>query len=212
MKKQGEKHVVYGGCGMLVTVVGPDGAYSFPRPCKMWKCPKCREKKIAHYIFKISDQFLDLPSVHIFVGYRMEKGKVLSNFTNQNCSGRYCRINGIDTSVIISDRKFDGAERYDKKKFLDKNLPVIMNQAWEKGKRVSFSKEWVETLAEAEERKEEEKRLNNGITEEDSGYWAMVVGNVCTEFYQLQTDKEKKDWLNKQQIYQVYPAGKKFLG
>jgi hypothetical protein len=180
----------------------------------MWNCAKCREKRIDYYIHQISYKFMDLPCVHIFVGKRTEKGKDLSNFTSQNVSGRYCRINGLNTSAIISDRKFDGAARYYKKKFLEKTLPEILNQPWAKGRRVSFSKEWIETKAEEREKgeAEKEKGSNRGAKEEESGYWAMIVGDVCKEFSELRSDEERRGWLTKQSIYQLYKKGENFLG
>jgi hypothetical protein len=194
LKEQGEDGAVLSGCGMLFTVVGPHGASSFPLLCKTWRCPKCRKKLIADYIDKIRHNFMKLPCVQVFVGYRTEKGKDLSNFTSQNVSGHYCQIGGMDISVIISDRKFDGVKRFDKIKFLRKTIPEILNQPWDKGRRISFSLGWIETEVKPPPK-----------------YWAMIDGDVCIEFYKLLSDEEKKAWLNKQKIYQMYPKGKKFL-
>lgn len=194
MKEQGKDDAVLSGCGMWVTVVGPRGAYSFPSLCKRWMCTKCRKILIKILIDKIQGCFGELPCVQVFVGYSKEKGKELSNFTSKNVNGHYCRINGVNTSVIISDKKFNGAERNDKIKFLRKTLPEILNQPWEKGKRVSFSLGWIEP---------HEK--------EESNNWVMIVGDVCDEFHKLNSDEEKKAWLLKQIILRRYKKGAKFL-
>lgn len=138
---------------------------------------------------------MKLSCVHVFIGYRQEKGKDLSNFIQHNLHGHYCRINGLDTSAIISDRKFDGAERTDKKKFLENTLPEILNQPWEKGRRVSFFKGWIEP--------DKKQESNN---------WGILVGDVCTEFENLCSDEDKKAWLSKQPILKLFPKGAKFLG
>ena len=195
MKTRGEEISTWRGCGMPVTLVGPHGSSSFPTRCRTWPCPVCREILINEYIRKIKNAFMALPCVHVFVGYRQEKGKDLSNFIQHNVHGHYCRINGLDTSAIISDRKFDGAKRNDKKNFLENNLPDILNQSWEEGRRVSFSKGWIEP-----DKKKE------------SDYWGIVLGNVRKDFYKLHSDEEKKAWLSKQQIFKLFTKGAEFLG
>ncbi len=180
---------------MLVTLVGPSGAISFNLLCMEWKCPSCRKKLIKKYMVKISDAYMELPCIQVFVGFRTESGKKLSNFISQNVSSHHSRINGLDISVIISDRKFVGAKRHDKKKFLENTLPDILNHPWEKGRRVSFSKAWIVP---------EEK--------EESYYWGMLVGDARKEFNKFRSDGEKKAWLLKQHMYRKFPKWLEFLG
>lgn len=195
MKEQPENHIVLGGCGQWVTVVGPNGAYSFKKPCKMWNCKRgCKKKLIAHYIKKIRHNFMNLPCVQIFLGYRNEKDKALSNFTTKNVTGHYCRINGLDTSAIISDKKFTGSKRRDKRNFLINTLPEILNQPWERGRRVSFSKGWIEI---------QEK--------EESRFWAIIIGDLSSEFRRLRTDEERRAWISNRQILKLFKKGKRFL-
>jgi hypothetical protein len=195
MRERPEDHVVLGGCGQLVTVVGPNGAYSFKKPCMMWNCKRgCRKKLIAHYIKKIRHNFMKLRCVQIYFGYRNERGKNLSNFTSKNVIGHYCRINGLDTSAIISDKKFTGSERRDKRNFLINTLPEILNQPWERGQRISFSKGWIEIQEKEEPR-----------------FWAMVDGDLSSEFLRLRTDEERRIWLSNRQIVRLFKKGEKFL-
>ena len=201
-KEQRPDNLMSGKCGIIVTLVGPSGERLIRQSCKMWNCPECREQRIVDCIKKICDKLANLPCVHVFVAYRKEKGTALSNFTKRNIRGQYCRVNGIDTSVIISDRKFADAARCDKMKFLEHTLPEILHQPWWKGKRISFSKRWNKTEVEISD---------SAGTKTESGYWGMVVGDVRDEYSKLCSDAERKSLFQKQIKLRIFRAGKKFL-
>lgn len=196
MKTYGKENYILGRrpCGMNVTLVGSNSAYSFPLFCKTWKCEKCRKDKIKYYIFIIRTAFNNLTCVHLFVGQRPEKRKKLSNFITKYVGGHYCRINGMDTSTIISDKKFDGAKRRDKNKFLENTLPEILDEPWEEGRRISFSRGWIEP----DEKKE-------------SDWFAMIDGDLEDEYKKLSSDAEKREWLKKQTFLRTTTKGKEFL-
>jgi len=181
-------------CGILVSFVGRRGVFSINLPCRQWGCEECREQVIVCHIKTISDLFNELKCVQVFVGYRDEKEKKLSNFINKNVSGHYCRINGQDKAVIISDRNFDGARRYDKRKFLECELPKILNQPWKEKRRISFSSGWKKP------RKKQQPK-----------YWAISFRNIRDEFNKLSTDKERKDWLCNKTNCRLTQLGEEFV-
>lgn len=188
-------------CPIPVTVVGPHGAYNSYSYCKGWNCPICRPKLIKDHNENICNIFIELSCVQVFVAYKKERGKELSNFISRyvgiKCKDyhhKHCRINGIDESVIISDRKFPGSKRIDKRNFLHDILPEILNSPWEKGQRVSFT-----------------RGLNKTKKKAKSGEYCRLLGHVSEDYDNLHSDEERAVWIKRQAIFKLHNKGKEFL-
>lgn len=162
-------------CGSRTTCVGPNGAYLIRFFCGRWSCPDCRQRMTDEHVNAITRSFL--PKVQVFVGHRMETGPALRKILRDVDS--YWCILCNDGAVIISSRKFPGAERRDKNKFLHENLRGIFDKAWLGGKRVSHSKDF--------------NKLPNPRKNEP--LYAIVPGNKIAEYGKLINEEERAYWL-----------------
>jgi hypothetical protein len=193
MKSKGQENFIYRGCGAIITLVGPTGAFSFPSVCRRWRCPECRRRLIEEHLRDIRSCFARLRCLQVFVGSRKEDGKELSNFCNRNLRGCYVRIRCLGETVIISDRKFPGARRHDKKKFLREALPVILDRPWYEGTRVAYSRGFKKVPA------------------KEPVYYARVFYDAAEEYKSLRSKKDKAQWIAACGNIRIFAKGREFL-
>lgn len=138
--------------------------------------------------------------VQVFVGVLYGKqGKDLSNWISKNLHEKpYWRILSEGKATIISSRSFPGAKRHDKRNFMRKILPTILDEPWTKGKRISCSKSISKLFP---------KNRSTGA----NVHYGFVAGYNQNEYAQLKTDYDKAVWMSKQEYFYPYPEGLELL-
>lgn len=219
-------------CEKFVTVVGgSDGPKEFQFFCFSWSCSKCRQWLIEIYKWKISRSLECHAGVQVFVDIRSEKGKELSNFLS-SCKGLYYSIKTPDGTWVISTKNFPQAKRKDKKKFIEEDLPKILDTPWTGGKRVNSSSElknfWRNLLLQDLDYKLMHYMETNGFTnvrrrlamylirevhQENKGYWGMILGKREFEFSELDTFEQRVQWFadNRNNTVKIYGEGERVL-
>ena len=184
-------------CGRQMACLGPTGVWSFTYRCWSWRCAVgfCDEMLRQKYIHRIMEDF-GLPLVHVFFAYRSERGKDLTSWIKKHVKGGFWRISSDEDSVILSNRKFEGATRLHRLK-LKQFLRVELEKPWSRGNRVSHSRSF---------RRPEN---DNG----PSRVYGLIDEDYAGPFHALRSEIEQARWLfhNRHRMFREFATGRALL-
>lgn len=190
-------------CGIPVTYCTEIGAYKTYWLCDRWDCETCRKHLIAKYIKRITDSMNHFAGVHVFVSVVHINAKKFSKWRQKNLSRiPYWRIRSKgkteEKTTIIAARTVPGANRRDKRHFMEKILPTILAEPWEMGRRISCSHSISQLFPRP-------NRDNIPV------HYCFIPEDKEYEYKRLKTEEDIANWLSQQPIKQLFTAGRELL-
>lgn len=197
MLEHGRENVNWSGfyfrCGDPVTVLTKTGAFSTTAPCSRWDCYDCRKDKIRRYQKTFKEIF---PGVVVNIGELPMTGKKLSRFISLRVSKPYFAVHLLDRAVVITTKGFVGSSPRNKKKFVERDLPELL-ETIKGGRAVSLSRK--------------EDNMEKNVIAPESHFFGRIPGDRVDEWKRLSSDKERADWLRCQPAIRLFKMGEKLL-
>lgn len=180
-------------CGVPVTVLMKTGAFWITSECRRWECDDCRKRKIKIYQRKFTEMF---SGAVVSIGEVPMKNKALSRFISQKVSKPYFAVHLSDRAMVIAAKGFEGSRPKNKKKFVERDLPKLLDTI-RRGRAISLSRK--------------EEIMDKNKDESVNQFYGRIPGDRVKEWERLSSDKERADWLRSQPEIRLFKAGKKLL-
>jgi len=169
-------------CGTKHTVVGERGSFTINYFCGRWDCERCKKYKTEELQKKINR----------FKGIFVYEGQVPDEkrWIEKNIKGDYRCIQFDKQKVIVTDGKFPGCNRREKRAFI-RELPELLEPITE-GRRISG------------------RRSDLASKKSKSDHLALVPGD-CVKKLEGMDLHDKGLWLRNQPEKVIYPNGQRLL-